>query len=91
MIRPADKIGALRDKIASLEVDLEYEKTLLKNKGIITSEGAKYCIAIKYDVHRSTTDWKTIAMLSKPSRATIVANTSLTLHDRVHVSLLANK
>ena len=84
----ADQIGELRSNIKSKQNDLKELENLLKDNGVISADGDLYRVAISYDVTRSTTNWAKIAKRFEPSRQLIVANTTVSVHDRVSVSAL---
>lgn len=84
----ADKIGELRSNIKRNQDALKELENVLKDNGVITADGDLYRVAISYDVQRSTTNWAKIAKRFEPSRQLIVANTTVSVHDRVTVSAL---
>lgn len=88
--KTADQIGELRSAIKAQQDHLKYLEALLKNEGLTEVDGDRYRVAISYDVQRTTTNWQKIAKRFEPSRQLIVANTTVSVHDRVKVSALSN-
>ena len=86
--KTADQIGELRSEIKTQQEHLKYLEAILKNAGLDYVDGTKYRIAISYDVQRNTVNWQNIAKRFDPSRQLIVANTTVSVHDRVKVSAL---
>ena len=84
----ADQLGELRSQIKTLTDDQKELEAILKDKGIRELDGNMYRVAISYDVQRSTTNWAKIAKRFEPSRQLIVANTTVSVHDRISVSAL---
>ena len=84
----ADQIGELRSIVKKEQDRLKELENMLKDNGVISAEGELYRVAISYDVQRSTTNWAKIAKRFEPSRQLIVANTTVSVHDRISVSAL---
>ena len=84
----ADQIGELRSIVKKQQDRLKELENMLKDNGVVSAEGELYRVAISYDVQRSTTNWQKIAKRLEPSRQLIVANTTVSVHDRVSVSAL---
>jgi len=84
----ADQIGELRSIVKKQQDRLKELEGILKDNGVVTADGELYRVAISYDVQRSTTNWAKIAKRFEPSRQLIVANTTVSVYDRVSVSAL---
>lgn len=86
--RLADDIGSLRSQIRLLQDKLKLAEGILKNDHIVIAEGSMFRVAISYDVSRSTTNWKKIALRFDPSHQMVSANTKVSTHDKVLVTAL---
>lgn len=84
----ADALGEARAELKQIQSRVDFLESLIKNTRERKLVGAKYQVAVSYDVVTKRKNWQAIAAKFNPSRQLIAAHTTTSTCDKLRVSAL---